>query len=274
MILHTPVEKKLQRVFAAMADEEPDLFDAYQNTHPPGPEATLKKRPWVVSFAKAGSSEFLFLGVYLVVGWQEKSLAELDADPHHQALQERYGVPGFAAWGTEKGYLVRTRFQTLRHDSMGDLRGRLRISHKPTQSYVRLADQYDAEVLEISRKPQFVAPAPDWREFILTAAEVRAIPRDWAAQLKGWRGVYLITDESDGARYVGSAYGSDNLLGRWSAHVAGDHGVTKQLGLRKTDLFRFSILQLLTHDAEKTDVIKAEHGWMDRLDTRKFGLNV
>ena len=37
----------------------------------------------------------------------------------------------------------------------------------------------------------------------------------WKSALSQWRGVYFIFDATDGKGYVGSAYGSGNLLGRW-----------------------------------------------------------
>ncbi|MBL4559231.1 MAG: hypothetical protein JKP98_25855 [Rhodobacteraceae bacterium] len=41
----------------------------------------------------------------------------------------------------------------------------------------------------------------------MTGLELRALPASWAPVLREWRGVYLIVDQTDGARYVGSAYG-------------------------------------------------------------------
>ena len=45
------------------------------------------------------------------------------------------------------------------------------------------------------------------------------LPRAWQAVLAEWRGVYLIADETDGKSYVGSAYGTDNILGRRMAYA-------------------------------------------------------
>ncbi len=80
-------------------------------------------------------------------------------------------------------------------------------------------------------------------------------------------------DRTDGARYVGSAYGETNLLGRWLTHVDGDGGVTVQLARRNPADFRFSILERVSPDMEARDVIAIEHGWMTRLHTRTHGLN-
>ncbi len=272
VILHTPVEKRLRRVFAAFAEEEPDLFDAYQSTHPPNQETTLKARPWMISFVNTQGTDFVLIGVYQVLGWQDQTFEQLNADPRRQALHARYGVPLFSVDRVD-GRQGRAVFELARRDVLSDLRGRLLIEHKPTRNHFRLGENFDAEVLEITRRPHFAAPAPDWRDFIVSAAEVRAMPRDWAARLCEWRGVYLIVDERDGVRYVGSAYGAENLLGRWSSHVSGEAGVTAELQKRAVDRFRFSILELVAPDADPELVVAIENGWKDRLHTREYGLN-
>ena len=50
------------------------------------------------------------------------------------------------------------------------------------------------------------------------------MPKRWQATLAEWRGIYYIFDVSDGRGYVGSAYGTDNLLGRWRNYAASGHG--------------------------------------------------
>jgi hypothetical protein len=91
--------------------------------------------------------------------------------------------------------------------------------------------------------------------------------------LREWRGVYLIVDQTDGARYVGSAYGADNLLGRWRAHVQGDQGITAKLRARNPAHFHFAILERMAPDDPAEDVIAREMTWIARLDTRRHGLN-
>ena len=104
-------------------------------------------------------------------------------------------------------------------------------------------------------------------------AVLRAFPAGWRQTLSQWRGIYLITDATDGARYVGSAYGVENLLGRWQAHVAREVGVTAQLRHRDPVNFSFSILERVSPDMPTADVIALEQTWMTRLHTRTHGLN-
>lgn len=273
MILHTPKERELRRWLASLVVDAPDLFEAYQNNHGKRVEATLKSRKFMASFVDDGEGAILFVGLYAVNGWQDRSAAELDADPANRALQARFGTKVFAEAAQSEGRTTWSIFDFIRLPALADLRGRVVIDYRPTQMYVRLAENLDPEILEVRRKARFAPPVPDWRDFIVTADELKSLHQSWAQALLHWRGVYLIVDERNGARYVGSAYGEDNLLGRWRNHVAREKGVTAELGLRDTSLFRFSILQLLLHDASADEVSAAENSWKDRLHSRKWGLN-
>lgn len=138
---------------------------------------------------------------------------------------------------------------------------------------MRVAANLDLPVKQITAEPALAAAPPDWRQFIMSGAEVRVLPEAWAARLREWRGIYLIVDETDGARYVGSAYGQNNLLGRWQTHVAGAGGVTAKLRHRDPVNFRFSILERVSPDMLHDEIVVLEHTWMNRLHTRQFGLN-
>jgi GIY-YIG catalytic domain len=271
--LHTPPERHLRRVLGALVAEEPHLFQAYQSNHRRRPEATLKARKYLASFVGADRKEMNFAGLFAIDGWSERTAEEFDADPNHLELQARFGTKSFATQAIEESRGSFAEFTLRPVPQMQDLLGRLVISHDPTQSYIRLAENLDPQIVEIRRQSELVPPPPDWREFVLTAQELRTLPQEWGQKLSGWRGVYLITDERDGERYVGSAYGSENLLGRWRAHVAREKGVTVELGQRDPGSFRFSILQLLLHDADAGEVKALEANWKMRLHTRAWGLN-
>ena len=86
-------------------------------------------------------------------------------------------------------------------------------------------------------------------------------------------GGYLIFDKSDAKAYVGSAYGADNILGRWLQYAANGDGGNVQLTGRGPTKVHFSILQRVSPDMEAADVIVLEAAWKDRLHTREFGLN-
>jgi hypothetical protein len=103
---------------------------------------------------------------------------------------------------------------------------------------------------------------------------------DWRSALAAVSGVYLITDMSDGALYVGSAYGLDGLLARFTTYAAGPgHGNNALLRRRLTefpnaiDTWRWSILEAMPIDATANEVIAREQFQKIRLGSRAFGLN-
>jgi GIY-YIG catalytic domain len=271
VMLHAPAETALRRGLLALAYEEPALFEAYQDNHPKNAEATLSRRRHAASFVMEEGDNARFVGLYANQDGAFRSAADLDADPVRRQLQERFRKSGFVERaGETSGRVV---FVLKPADGLSDLPGRLVVRRTPGRAYMRLAENNCLEIIEISRVPQFSPPAPDWRDFIVTGTEVRVLPQSWRARLREWRGIYLIIDPKDGARYVGSAYGAENLLGRWTAHVAGDAGVTVDLKGRNPEGFRFSILELLAPTSESGDVFQAETRWKLTLGTRDWGLN-
>ncbi len=52
---------------------------------------------------------------------------------------------------------------------------------------------------------------------------------DWKTALENFKGVYLITDTSNGKRYVGSAYGVAGIWSRWECYVGTGHGYNDEL---------------------------------------------
>lgn len=88
-----------------------------------------------------------------------------------------------------------------------------------------------------------------------------------------WRGIYFIADETDGKGYVGSAYGSENILGRWRDYARTGHGGNVGLRERADHPLRFSILQRVSPDMDPAEVIELEASWNRRLHSRDLGLN-
>lgn len=93
--------------------------------------------------------------------------------------------------------------------------------------------------------------------------------------------VYLIVDSKTGDRYVGSTYGYDGLLGRWSVYVATDgHGNNKGMVSHLKSVnhschdLQFSVLQVLSKALPDNQIIDAETLWKKKLLTYEpFGMN-
>jgi hypothetical protein len=273
LALHKPTGDVGRRALCAMAENDLPAFDAYQSTHPRIPQATLARRPLMASFVLRSPTELTFAGLYRQVGSEVATVQSLVEDVDFMRMWRgiaRNQVGPNEGLGIIAG---RLRFQIVADERLSELQGRLVVVDPGVRNYMRLAETTPLTVVEVMRRPSLVPDLPQWDHVILSAADVRTLPREWAQQLAAWRGIYLIVDETKGERYVGSAYGVDNLFGRWRDHVAGERGVTKELSKLKTEGFRFSILELLSPAADIVEVTQKERSWMARLGTIDYGLN-
>jgi hypothetical protein len=270
---HTPSEPPLRRALPWLAQERPDLFDAYQNNHARNAEATVRGRRWMASFVAGEGRDMIFAGLFRVDGHVRRDREGFEADPAHRELARVAGLDA-AAWAARYEEAGRLVFTLHRADDLSDLVGRLVVERPQARTFMRRAETLDdLSIIELARESRLVLPLPDWRDVALLGPQLRALPHSWALRLAEWRGIYVIVDEVDGARYIGAAYGNQNLLGRWRMHVAGEQGVTAQLRHRNPATFRFSILERVSPDMPAEEVIRLEQTWMDRLHTRRFGLN-
>lgn len=95
------------------------------------------------------------------------------------------------------------------------------------------------------------------------------------------RDMIIEIDIKTGDRYVGSTYGYDGLLGRWSVYaVTGGHGNNKGMiehfNAQKHSChdLQFSVLQVLSKAMSKEQIIDAETLWKKKLLTYEpFGMN-
>lgn len=106
----------------------------------------------------------------------------------------------------------------------------------------------------------------------------RVVKKDtWKTALQNQKGVYLITDKSNGKKYVGSAYGEQMLLGRWKSYIKNGHG--GNVGLKKLEFkhvknnFHYSILDIYKSTTEDKIILERESWWKSILTSRKFGYN-
>jgi hypothetical protein len=106
----------------------------------------------------------------------------------------------------------------------------------------------------------------------------RVIRKDtWKTALQNQKGVYLITDTSNGKMYVGSAYGDEMILNRWKSYVKTGNGSNKELKRLDFDhikkYFRYSILDIFKSTTDKQIIIERENWWKEVLLSRGFGYN-
>lgn len=106
----------------------------------------------------------------------------------------------------------------------------------------------------------------------------------WKDALSSVKGVYVITDLSDGRLYVGSASGEANgLWQRWSgyAHLRNLTGGNKELERLRSELgdshiidnFQYTILEIFDPKTKSDVIIQRESFWKLALDARRHGMN-
>jgi len=130
-----------------------------------------------------------------------------------------------------------------------------------------LPDTFDNDIF-----PGYDRVNVSWKELS------RVIEKDtWKTALQNQKGVYLITDTSNGKMYVGSASGDEMLLNRWKSYVKSGNGNNKELKLLDFDHikehFRFSILDIFKSTTDTQTIIDRETWWKEILLTRRFGYN-
>jgi len=106
----------------------------------------------------------------------------------------------------------------------------------------------------------------------------RVLEKDnWKTALQNQKGVYLLTDTSNGKMYVGSAYGENMILGRWRAYVKSGNG--GNVGLKQLTFdhikqnFKYSILDIYKSTTDDQIIINRESWWKEVLQSRQFGYN-
>lgn len=271
VLRHRPIESKLHKVLPWLAAERPELFNSYQAFQGEKLERVMAGAKYLASFIAHGPGRALFVGLYAI------------GDSKALTPKQFYRVASIVelkALGME-AESARTRERILHFDlQLQDFyshwKGKLVVDWPPPErSWWRRSHRNDIAVALIHAESMLeeVANKP-WDEIVLSWDELRIMPSRLKAALREWRGIYYIFDESDGLGYVGSAYGSSNLLGRWENYAAVGHGGNRLLLKRNPKNFKFSILQRVSPDLDPTDVIRLESTWKERLHTRDpFGLN-
>lgn len=165
--------------------------------------------------------------------------------------------------------------------------GRVEIGWKKTfrASYLR-GEKYRDElrVAAIRDRRMTVGEFPGFNSALLSFKLLRTIVREqnasWKAALANVAGVYLITDNTSGKHYIGSAYGGDGIWQRWSQYAKSGHGGAKELkqllarlGNSHALKFQFAILEVCDLNASPDFVVSREVHWKVALRSREFGLN-
>ena len=265
---HRPWEPQLRKVLPWFAAENEEAFNAYQQTQGPKVDTALQKATYLASFIGHKPSEGVLVGIYRNDGWQHITQRQYWNKPVNKLL----GGNGMA--GPPKDQTRVPWFDLQLTEHYAEWKGKLVINWPGKElSWWRWASRNTFSIMVIHEESLFDEEMPPWEELVLEWKDLDQLPSRWKGALSQWRGIYLITDISDGKSYVGSAYGKDNIYGRWLNYAQTGHGGNKKLKRRHPRNFRFSILQRMSPDADPEAVIRLESSWKERLHTRTLGLN-
>ncbi|MCI0509229.1 MULTISPECIES: GIY-YIG nuclease family protein [Chromohalobacter] len=213
-------------------------------------------RPYILSFMDfyPRSNQWLFGGAFEVL----------------ERLNDRYRLKALSEFDQ---YVGRVLASFHRYQGM---RGRAYY----LESYI---DKF--KVREILPK-RYSGEAFDGYENIESSfSELEAIIRDekpdWKAALESIKGIYLISDASNGKKYVGSAYGGAGIWSRWASYIGTGHGWNDELvrlisreGKRYArENFRFAVLEVMANSTPDDVVHQRESHWKRVLLSRAHGYN-
>jgi len=241
-----------------MYTTQKDNFLTYQSQQ--GKDA-FKGADYIVSFIGEEGSLSRFVGVFRILDCVQLSDKQSSID----------------------GGVFEFQYKLEEVTGFDDLKERAIIDWgKGTRSWVQWL-KMEKEILEIQpglHYKQFT----DYFEFILTFEELKEIVDNqypvWKKMLSATSGIYLIQDTSNGKQYVGSAYGTDGIWGRWTYYVNtnghGENLALKELvALDKNHArhFQYTILMLLPKTYTQDQAVKTEMIFKQKLGSRAFGLN-
>ncbi len=265
---HRPTERELRAVLPWLAAERHEVYNAYQSQHGPKVEAALAKAQWLASFIGHEPGRAVLAGIYAVAGHRTVSASEFWSLPGNTQLRE-LGTRGPLA-GRDSLW-----FDLKLTEHMVVWKGRLVIEWSGIErSWWRWAARNCLPVDAIHAESLLVKAMPDWQTLTFEWRQLHLLPTSWRQALAQWRGVYYLFDRAARLGYVGSAAGSDNLLGRWLDYAATGNGGNRLLRGRDPEGFVFSILQRVSPDLPSEEIVAIENTWKERLQTRApFGLN-
>ena len=275
VLRHRPHEPQLRRVLPWLAAEKPEVFNAYQRTQTAKLERAMEAMVgsgFVASFIGHKPSKALFVGLYAIAGAKPLTYEQYWKVPEYVEMK----ALGMEGWSLEKDDRKRQLWFDLRRTQFYTAwQGKLVVAWPPPErSWWRRAYRNEIPVEAVLEDSALTSEMPEWGSLDLTWQELKVLPVLWRSALSQWRGIYFIYDASDGRGYVGSAYGKANLLGRWLHYSAHGHGGNALLRRRDPKNFRFTILQRVSPDMDKDEVVKLESSWKKRLHTRApQGLN-
>ena len=273
VLRHRPLEPELNKVLPWLAAERPEVFNAYQQTQTKQVEGEMARAEYTAAFIGHEPGKAVFVGLYSVDGSRPITPKQYRKIPANVELNT-FGHEGFTEESPRPSILW---FDLSLTGFYVAWKGKLIVRWPPLdKNWHRWAHRPNNEmsVLAILEESMLDTAMPDWDAIELTWEQLSVLPTRWKLKFEEWRAIYYIFDTSLGKGYVGSAYGENNLLQRWQGYAATGHGGNRLLRKCNPRTFRFTILQRVSPDMDRDDVIRLESSWKNRLHSRQpYGLN-
>lgn len=224
--------------------------------------------------------------------WQEYRPGRNDFNrPFIFSLMQFYHETDAWLFGGVYAILARhaDRYEVELTDQGASFIGRLKLrsDYRDRTTRVSLENHLDRfDVVELLREPYSGRAFPGYEDIDLTFEELEALIRndrpDWKGALESVKGIYLISDRSDGRRYVGSAYGDEGIWSRWSTYAFTGHGhnvdlrrLVNEKGIAHCrQHFRIALLEHRPARTPDQVILDREGFWKEILLTRgDYGFN-
>ena len=268
VLRNKPNEPEFKKKFFWIAEERPDLFNAYQSTQGRAVENAFQKASYLASFIGHEPRKAVFFGLFKIGRSKPLSRKNFWRDRAHKELFDM-GMKGST---TRESIL---KFQLHEVENFQRWKGKLIVDWPGSdRAWSRWAGKNVFSVSALLEESKFAKAMPDWTEIVLKHSDLKILPRTWQDKMSQWRGIYFIFDSVGCKGYVGSAYGGENILGRWKNYARTGHGNNKHLRRCDPDNLIFSILEVDSHVRAPNEIQEKEACWKDRLHTRHpSGLN-
>lgn len=210
----------------------------------------------LASFVVTEARKTVFIGLYRVAGVDTLPAGSIDVLVRHDT----------------SGHF---KYDLQLIGELADYRDRVVIEWGgAARSWVQRAANQAKPVIEIAE--QYEPKFPGFREFVRPIDDVPTLPNGWQQVLRSVKGVYLLVDVESGQQYVGSAKGTDSLLGRWMSYTDGSDG--GDIGLKAAARkgrrnYQVSVLEVVDENTPDDTIERIESFWKNKLLSRQFGLN-
>lgn len=236
-----------------------------------------------------------FEDIYNWIGWKKE---KDDLTRPKVIVFVRYYIVSSEQWVFAGVYNVtkKENFNAIKEDVGYDLEpiqkyqnliGRLVVSYKnKDQQLKRYAENVlnDIKVVEILKKLYNGVKFVGYNNINLTFQELEVIIKnnvdEWKRKLENITGIYMLSDRTNGKRYIGSAYGQEGIWQRWSVYIYSQNGGNKELLQLDNDYirknFNFVLLEWYVIGTDIEFIFARENYWKQVMMSRKadgFGYN-